>query len=172
MAILTIKDLVEMVWNNPDITTMTPTQQLGILNDNTGYFSNMMTAIGIQWTPFKELILLCETLEEAQTKIEQVIGKDKFLSYKENKTIQPADSNKPGVYFIYDTRAVKIGVANNIDTRIKQLQTGNPYELQLLKFIETQDPYTLEKRFHQLLDGKRMTGEWFDLTPEDVELFI
>lgn len=72
------------------------------------------------------------------------------------------------VYFIqcgHDKKPpVKVGVASNIDKRLKSLQTGNPYELKLLCSIEcknTKEAYNLECFIHSELKSRRIRGEWF-----------
>lgn len=58
--------------------------------------------------------------------------------------------------------AVKIGHSN--DTRLADLQTGNPWELKLLGTI----PGTVEdeRRLHAKYIKQNMVGEWFRPTPE------
>ncbi|MEE8289753.1 MAG: GIY-YIG nuclease family protein [Nitrosomonadaceae bacterium] len=59
---------------------------------------------------------------------------------------------------------IKVGVANNVQKRIKQLQTGNPFELLLVMHFECNDrrhAFHVEKTIHEILDGQRLCGEWF-----------
>lgn len=81
------------------------------------------------------------------------------------------------VYFISDNHGhIKIGVTQNVDSRIKQMQTGNPYELICLKCLNTRwyrvfghskvDDYDLEKMFHyyfrdDVCKTSNSTSEWF-----------
>lgn len=75
-----------------------------------------------------------------------------------------------GVYFIYcgdqQNSPVKIGVTSDIDNRISNLQTGNPYVLKCKALIPCKDKtqaYNLESYLHHRFKKKRMTGEWFRL---------
>lgn len=75
-----------------------------------------------------------------------------------------------GVYFIYcgdqQNSPVKIGVTSDIDNRIANLQTGNPYVLKCKALIPCKDKaqaYSLESYLHSRFKKKRMVGEWFKL---------
>ncbi len=75
-----------------------------------------------------------------------------------------------GVYFIYcgdqQNSPVKIGVTSNIEGRIANLQTGNPYILTCKALIPCEDKgqaYRLESYLHTRFKKKRMNGEWFRL---------
>ncbi len=78
------------------------------------------------------------------------------------------------VYFIGEdpyTNKVKIGKTNNVKNRIRTLQTGNPYKLRIIGTISCQDEKTmseLEKRLHNELKDKRLVGEWFNVTMDEV----
>ena len=78
------------------------------------------------------------------------------------------------VYFIgeEDTPCcrIKIGVAKNIERRRSNLQTGNPLELRLLGWINTEGNFELERRLHQHFSARRVRGEWFAIEPADILL--
>lgn len=59
---------------------------------------------------------------------------------------------------------VKIGVTNNpdINKRIKSLQTGNSYKIDVLYFEERYDAQKAERYLHREFHKNRMTGEWFN----------
>lgn len=67
------------------------------------------------------------------------------------------------IYFISDTKYIKIGVTNNVEKRLKELQTGNPKKLKVIKIIYCENPYYVEKMYHELFKSKRKEGEWFDI---------
>lgn len=58
----------------------------------------------------------------------------------------------------------KIGKAMNPQERLKGFQTGNPY-IELVKTIEG----NYESYLHQKYKDKRVTGEWFKLTEDDIK---
>lgn len=66
------------------------------------------------------------------------------------------------VYFIQcgPGGPIKIGVARNVKKRMAQLQTGQPYTLELLATMPGN--VTVEQRLHLKLRAHRMSGEWFE----------
>lgn len=70
-----------------------------------------------------------------------------------------------GRYKIGSTRA------KNVNTRMKQLQTGNSSELYIVQFYETDYPFKLEKMLHNHFKSRNLIGEWFELSESDVEAF-
>jgi uncharacterized protein YPO0396 len=70
-----------------------------------------------------------------------------------------------GRYKIGSTRAKKI------ETRLKQLQTGNPSELYIKEAFETEFPFKLEKMLHNHFKSLNTMNEWFELSESDVEAF-
>ena len=72
------------------------------------------------------------------------------------------------VYLIKCGEFYKIGKTTNLEKRIKQLTTGNPYPLILVNSIYSLDIDSLEKSFHSYYRQKRIIGEWFKLNFEEV----
>jgi hypothetical protein len=69
------------------------------------------------------------------------------------------------VYFIgpMEARFIKVGVAINVEARIRELQTGNPERLVIYASVPglKQD----ESTFHAILKPLRAEGEWFKRGP-------
>jgi hypothetical protein len=78
------------------------------------------------------------------------------------------------------TDKYKIGVSKKPPNRKKELQTGNPFELSVVKYYESEFCYKIESVLHRLLKYKKyvsedfsyLKGEWFNLTNEDVKNFV
>jgi hypothetical protein len=66
----------------------------------------------------------------------------------------------------------KIGVSKNPDKRLKQLQTGNPSELELLCVYDSEIAFKIEKVLHNTFNINKEHGEWFDLSIKDEFYFI
>lgn len=75
------------------------------------------------------------------------------------------------VYFVScNNEYIKIGVAQNIEARIKELQCGNPYKLKLVASISSRshNDYDIEKALHAYLYsyranvGSDTNTEWFE----------
>lgn len=77
------------------------------------------------------------------------------------------------VYLLKAEDRYKIGVAANIGKRIKQLQTGNAYVVELVAYVSLPDRKSacfLERSIHRNLHYRRCEGEWFDLTDQQVDI--
>ena len=76
------------------------------------------------------------------------------------------------LYFMQadNSGAIKIGISTNPEWRLKQLQTGCPFEIKLIAVFEKQGH--LEKKLHKKLKeykinpltNKKTRGEWFDFS--------
>ena len=59
---------------------------------------------------------------------------------------------------------IKVGVSDDPEKRLKQLQTGNPKVLRLLMSFECKNKehaFNLEKTLHLMLSGQGILNEWF-----------
>ena len=75
------------------------------------------------------------------------------------------------IYIISCGDLLKIGVTNDIDKRIKNLQTGNPKPLTLEFVQEKNNPYKVENYLHIRLQKHRIKGEWFEgITVHDIRV--
>ena len=75
------------------------------------------------------------------------------------------------VYLIKAGRHYKIGKANSVDTRHRQLAIQLPEKAEVIHRIRTDDPYGVEAYWHRRFAEKRLNGEWFALATEDIKLF-
>ena len=79
-----------------------------------------------------------------------------------------------------DINLYKIGISKNAVNRVKQLQTGCPYQLELMSIYEPKKfPYKIEKIMHRSMsiykkdeDSISLMGEWFDLQIKDINEFL
>lgn len=74
------------------------------------------------------------------------------------------DYNAPYLYGLQCGEFIKIGVANAIGPRVKLLQLGNPYPLKVVIREKNTYAYVLEKLVHQILSGKSIGREWFEVS--------
>lgn len=65
------------------------------------------------------------------------------------------------VYFITDGYYTKIGKANNPDSRLLELQTGNAKKLSIK--LKINGGNEIESKLHKLFNRRRVSGEWFIL---------
>ena len=65
----------------------------------------------------------------------------------------------------------KIGKANFVEHRTRQIAVTLPEELELIHAIRTDDAYGIEAYWHKRFTERRRSGEWFALTAKDVTAF-
>lgn len=71
------------------------------------------------------------------------------------------------VYVIKCNEYYKIGCSREgVEKRLKAMQTGNPYELELIMMIKTSNYPKTELFLHKRFDKYRIRGEWFKLSEE------
>ena len=71
-----------------------------------------------------------------------------------------------------DENKYKIGMTNRtLEKRMNSLQTGNPNKLTLISYYESKNPKAIETTLHRLFSSKKVLGEWFDLTEDDIKKF-
>lgn len=77
------------------------------------------------------------------------------------------------VYLIEANRLYKIGRTKDINKRMKQLQTGNPHAIILIKLYETENSIKLEAYIHQTLKDQNIRNEWFRLdNPNSIDTIV
>ena len=60
------------------------------------------------------------------------------------------------------TRRVKLGISQNPERRLKELQIGNDCELELVAFRKAENRFKDEKALHRENAPLHVRGEWFD----------
>lgn len=79
---------------------------------------------------------------------------------------------KPKEY-IYVTKAefgFKIGMTSRPKSRPLQVAGNCPIKLEVVLVMEVDDMRKAEARLHRFFENKRLRGEWFALTAEDIAL--
>lgn len=78
---------------------------------------------------------------------------------------------KSGVYLANEEKSnkYKVGSSNDIDKRIKQLQTGNSSKLILYEWFPTENLFEIEGLAHKYADKNKIHGEWYEFTLDEVE---
>ncbi len=70
-------------------------------------------------------------------------------------------------------RLFKIGYTRReVSKRIKELRTGNGSELYIVNQFKSKWGTKIESQLHRMYKSKKVNGEWFDLTDDDVKSFL
>jgi hypothetical protein len=78
--------------------------------------------------------------------------------------------NSGTIYLIKDERgSTKIGHAENMKRRFSQISMSNSGKVRLYYSRIVKDRKALEKILHIEFSAKRIKGEWFDLSSDDLE---
>lgn len=87
----------------------------------------------------------------------------------EEKPVGKQRNREGYVYLLRSTTGYyKIGRTVNPDDRLTTFSVKLPFEVEYECVIQTHDRYGLEKALHTYYMDKRINGEWFALTVEDV----
>lgn len=103
--------------------------------------------------------------------------RQKQLTYRqeeatERKT-QPVVRDRPGYIYLLKSEIgmYKIGRTKHLNKRFPEFNTFLPFQVSLEHSFWAQDYVAAEKFLHWCFAEKRGRGEWFALTPEDVDWF-
>lgn len=83
---------------------------------------------------------------------------------------EPTAGPKAGVvYLLKSAYGYKVGRTRNVPARMRAFGVHLPitYTIPLCAWFE--DCHVAERRYHDMFVNKRINGEWFDLTDQDVE---
>lgn len=93
----------------------------------------------------------------------------------ESETDDEVDNDASGivgyVYMLKSGKYYKIGKTTSPLRRLGQLGIELPQASEHVHTIETDDPSGIETYWHNRFRDKRLNGEWFDLTRDDVRAF-
>jgi len=86
-------------------------------------------------------------------------------------------SDNPKVYLIKivneDKSLYKIGFTKgSVHKRIRELQTGCPYEIKVVNTYDSEYGTVIESALHNMFIHKKTFGEWFSLDLEDEVKFM
>ncbi|SMC54587.1 GIY-YIG nuclease family protein [Pedobacter nyackensis] len=74
------------------------------------------------------------------------------------------------IYFLQEKKygSIKIGRSLNLDLRLSSFVTDLPYRVELVGYIRSINYETIELTFHKHFRHKRLGGEWFELSAEEI----
>jgi len=88
---------------------------------------------------------------------------------------EPDAAAPPGVvghvYLLKHDKVYKIGKSSDAARRYKEIRVQMPHKTEEVHVIETDDPSGIEAYWHNRFRDKRLEGEWFALSADDVKAF-
>jgi hypothetical protein len=111
-----------------------------------------------------------------QSTIERIRAEADYRNGYKHRPVKPAAakspvSPKPG--FVYLVRAesghYKIGRTRDPQNRIKTFSVQLPFRVEFEHVIKSDDMCALEEQLHERYANKRLDGEWFNLSADDVD---
>lgn len=82
---------------------------------------------------------------------------------------QPKKKERGFVYLIESGGAYKIGKSKSLTSRAYQFAATMPHRVTLIHSIESDNYGDIETELHEHFQDKRLNGEWFALSSDDVE---
>lgn len=123
--------------------------------------------IDLFYTQFNDESIYQEN-EKINKESDAILNKISYRGHK-NKNNRP----KGIVYFIKAGEHYKIGVTSkNLKDRIKFLQTGNPYPIEIIAHWVSRNYKELETKLHNRFKDKALVGEWFGFNESEVQEVI
>lgn len=106
---------------------------------------------------------------QAEEQIRDFIEKNSFASRP--VTAVPPKATEGYVYLLQaeGTERWKIGRSSNFYQRLATLRKQSPFPLVVEHVIFSQEHEALEAALHEKFRERRVYGEWFNLTPSDIE---
>jgi hypothetical protein len=95
---------------------------------------------------------------------------DRALNLLANEFERRSNQARPG--FIYVIRCgpyYKIGLSKQLDRRIKTLSIQLPHPVEVVMTAPVGNMYRHEQELHSVFSDRRMNGEWFQLSEQDLE---
>lgn len=99
-----------------------------------------------------------------------IMGCDR-IDHPQPRSRQRVDISGRGYIYLVEGQPgrFKIGLSADPKTRIANLGVKLPFEIEVIHLISTDDMRRAERELHDQFRDRRLAGEWFDLTPEQVQ---
>jgi len=117
----------------------------------------------------QKVIEYCERKKNMQNIIELCINHAKTPTEKNTEKITEQQCGH--VYLLKHDNTYKIGKSYDASRRYKEIRVQMPHDTEEIHVIETDDPSGIEAYWHNRFKDKRLKGEWFKLSRDDVKAF-
>ena len=89
----------------------------------------------------------------------------------DRQDVMDSDLNAGHIYLLRHGNEYKIGRSTDPTRRYKEIRVQMPLDAEEVHVIETDDTVGIEAYWHNRFADKRLNGEWFRLTAQDVSAF-
>jgi hypothetical protein len=97
----------------------------------------------------------------------------KDIAFEFERWLKSIPNNKPdGLYIIKTGSYYKIGITQDIKSRIKNIETHNPFKPELIFYEKIPESHKIEKLLHLKYKHKNIKNEWFKLSSRDINSII
>lgn len=147
-------------------------QSLYTVSENSGTFliRNAYTNAIVSKSEVKELLKFCEIHLDVPTKKINEIN-EKYIKLSQEKISQSTKQkveNHGYVYVIKSEIGYKIGRSITKKRPEKLSEVLLPIEMKIVLMVKVKDYIESEAILHGIYDEKRIKGEWFKLTDDDI----
>jgi len=140
-------------------------------NDITFPSHSTFWKLGKKQEMVRRIIEYCEN----QSELSDVLDICQLIYVNEKESRYLEKDNIPEefgfVYLMKSGKHYKIGRSGNAGRREYELKLILPEKVELVHKIITDDPVGIEVYWHKRFEDKRKSGEWFELTSQDVKAF-
>lgn len=86
----------------------------------------------------------------------------------------PYDDTHMFVYVVACGAFSKIGISRNVEARVKGFRDGNPYPctIAIKRKVPASGAIYAERYLHEVFSDKRMHGEWFAVTADEIRPYV
>ena len=109
---------------------------------------------------YNDVVTICSSIYES-SKVDD----------ESNESTGDGIQEKGHVYLLKHGKEYKIGKSTDVSRRYKDIKIQMPYLTEEIHVIATDDPSGIEAYWHNRFKDKRLNGEWFQLSTDDVKVF-
>jgi hypothetical protein len=148
-----------------------PTQpELRLMRRNDPTFPSY-SSIRNRWSTKSKLAKVVKEFCMQQKEFKDVIEICTPLVNNDTSSSQHTKTTAGMVYMLKHDNAYKIGKSIDPTRRYKEIRTQMPHSMEEIHTIATDDPSGIEAYWHNRFKDKRLKGEWFKLSTEDIRAF-
>ena len=154
-------NIIDLLQREPNVSTGVLEERLGMLRSPLNRLLKQMTEQGLIR---RESEIVSEGLDGVSRRyVYSLPDQTNRLASQ-----QVSEGMADHVYLLQCEGYYKIGIAHNVAKRVASMTTGNPFPIHVVLSDIVPNAHKYEQSLHEMFKHKRIRGEWFQLTPDDV----